>query len=491
MRKTLTAACVIVALAAGFAAAGEIVNRPEELTFGPLEFDVPSAADMRFELSNGTPVYLIEDHQLPLVNIVVSFHGGAYLVAPEKAGLADLVSAAWRSGGAGDNDAQTLDEKLDFLAADVSARMGDVTGSASLNVMSKDLDEAMGLFMDLLTAPRFQDDRFAKAKDDLLQAMKRRNDDTADIERREWDRLIYGDDYWMNRLATKATLDGLSVADAKGFVARLVRSDNVVVAVSGDISRADAEALLERTVATLPKLEGPLPTIPQPAHSPDPGVYVIDKPEVNQGRVRMGQLGFKIGNPDEFALRVGNDILGGGGFTARMMKTIRSDEGLAYSAYSRMSFPVTMPGTFAAYYQSKSSTCAYAAEIAMDLIDQMRTGPVEDEELTTSKNSMIETFPRRFESPTRVVGLFADDELLGRPHDYWTTYRDRVAAVTAADIQQAFARDINPDGMVVLVVGNIEEIMKGHPDHAAKMTDFGPIHRIPLRDPMTLEPIAE
>ena len=166
MRKLLIAACVLCALCSGFAAAGDIVARPEELKFEDLSFEVPSADDLRFELSNGTPVYLLEDHQLPLVNISVYFRGGKYLVPAEKAGLVGMVSKAWRAGGAGDLNAQELDEKFDFLAANVSARIGDVRGSASLNVMSKDLNEAMALFMDLLTRPKFQDDRFAKAEDD-------------------------------------------------------------------------------------------------------------------------------------------------------------------------------------------------------------------------------------------------------------------------------------------------------------------------------------
>lgn len=488
MRILLT---VVIAASSMFTAAGEIVDRPENLVFEPLSFEPPSASDLRFELDNGTPVYLSEDHQLPLVNVAVFFRGGRYLVPANQAGLTELVSAAWRTGGAGDLSAQELDERLDFLAADVRAQLGDVTGSASLNVLSKDLEKAMDLFITLLREPKFQSDRFAKAKDDLLQAMKRRNDDTAGIERREWDRLIYGDDYWMNRLATAATLDGLTIDDARAMVDRLIRSDNLVVAVSGDIARAEAEALLNRTVGRLPKLDAPLPAVPQPDHTAEPGVYVINKPEVNQGRVRIGHLGYRLDHPRHFPLMIGNDILGGGGFTARMMKKIRSDEGLTYGAYASLSFPVSMPGAFAAYFQSKSSTCAYGTELALELIDGMRTGTVSDDELTTSRTSFIETFPRRFESASRVVGLFARDEILGRPHDYWQTYRDRVRAVSAADIQSAFTKDIRPDDMIVLIVGNIGDIMAGHPDHEAQIADFGPIHRVPLRDPMTLEPLAE
>lgn len=491
MPKTLITAIVLWTAIAGFAAASEIPGRPEKIDFPDLTFEVPDAEAMRFELPNGTPVYLQEDHQLPLVNIAVYFKGGAYMVATEKAGLTDIISDAWRAGGAGDLSAQELDEALDFIAANVRASIGDVQGSASLNVMTKDLEQAMGLFMDVLTEPRFQEDRFAKAKDDLLQAMKRRNDNTASIERREWDRLIFGDGFWMNQLATKPTLDNITIEDCRSLVSRLVRADNIIIAVSGDIDRPTAMKLLTPTLGALPKLDEAIPAVPQPDYSPEPGVYVVNKSDVNQGRVRIGHIGYKLGDEDEFALRVGNDILGGGGFTARMMKTIRSDEGLAYGAYSRLQFPVTIPGVFSAFFQTKSSTCAYASEIAFDLIEDMRRNAVTAEELTTSKASFVETFPRRFESAAATVAQFAQGELLGRPADYWQTYRDRISAVTAEDIRKAMNEKIHPDKLVVLVVGNVEEIMKGHPDHQAQMSDFGAIHTLPLRDPLTLEPLAE
>ena len=493
MRRLMKYTVVVLALtvAAATVAAADIPDRPEKLVFPDLTFEVPDADSLRFELADGTPVYAMKDSDFPLVNITVFFRGGRYLEPDGKAGLAAIAGDAWRSGGAGDYTAQDLDEELDFLAAILSTSIGDVTGSVSLNVLSKDLDKAMAILMDVVTKPRFQEDRFAKTKDNMLQAMKQRNDDTADIEAREWDRLIYGDSYWMNRLATQASVDGVSADDCKGFISSLVRSGNLVIAVAGDFQQAEMEALLNRTIATLPKLAEPLPAIPQPAPSTAKGVYVVNKPDVNQGRVSIGQLGYKLGVANQFPLMVGNDILGGGGFTARMMKTIRSDEGLAYSAYSALNFPVTMPGQFRAYYQSKSSTCAYAAEIFYDLLKSMRTAPPTEEELRTAKASFIETFPRRFASAGQMVGLFSTDELLGRPHSYWTQYRDNVAAVTGSGIEKAMASDLDPSNMIVLVVGNIEEIMQGHPEHEAQIKDFGTITELPLRDPMTMEPITE
>jgi predicted Zn-dependent peptidase len=492
MRRNLIAAIIICAVAAvAAAAAGEIPPRPEGLVFGPLEFRIPDADGLRFELANGTPVYALRDDQFPLVNIAVYFRGGGYLVPVGSEGLHTIADVVWRTGGAGELTASELDEELDYLAANLSVSIGDVTGSVGLNVLSKDLEAAMALMMDVLTKPRFQDDRFAKAKDDLIQDMKTRNDNTASIESREWSRLIYGDDFFTNRLATQASVASLTPAAARAFVTSLVRADNIVVAVSGDFDPAAIKSMLEESIGALPKLESPLPAIPQPDHTPAPGVYLIDKKDVNQGRVSFGHIGYKLGDPDQFALMIGNDIVGGYGFTARMMKTIRSDEGLAYSAYSALGFPTSYPGTLRGFFQSKSSTCAYATEIGFDLYEQMRTDPVTDEELTVSKNQFIETFPQNFGSASQTVSIFAVDELLGRPHDYWMTYRDNVAAVDADSISRAFKAKVHPDRMIVLVVGNLAEIMDGHPDHEARFTDLGPVTRLPLRDPLTLEPIVE
>jgi predicted Zn-dependent peptidase len=490
-RKTILTTLALLLAATLAVASSEIPDRPEKLAFPDLTFEIPSAEGLRFELADGTPVYAKKDSDFPLVSITVSFRGGRYLEPDGKEGLAAITGDAWRSGGAGERTAQELDEELDFLAAILSTGIGEVTGSVSLNVLSKDLEAAMAIFMDVLTAPRFQQDRFAKTKDNVLQAMKQRNDDTADIESREWDRLIYGDGYWMNQLATKASVDAITAEDCKKFVGSLVRSGNLVVAVAGDFDQAEMEALLNRTIATLPPLEAALPPVPQPDHTPAAGVYVVNKTDVNQGRVSIGHLGYREGHPEEFPLTVGTDILGGYGFTARMMKRIRSDEGLAYGAYASLDFPVSMPGTFRAYFQTKSSTCAYASKIFFDLLEAMRTAPPTDEELRTTKASFIETFPRRFATAAQVVGLYASDELLGRDHSYWTSYRDRIAAVSGSDVQEALKSALHPDRMIMLVVGNLDEILEGHPDHEVQISDFGEITRLPLRDPMTLEPMAE
>lgn len=489
--KPTTVAFVVLAAAAS-AFAGDIPPRPEQLQFPPLTYAVPDGQALRVRLANGIPAYVAADRLLPLVTVQVYFRGGQYLEPPGKEGLARLTGTVWRTGGAGNLDAAAFDEEVDFLAAQLATSVGETTGAVTMNVLSKDLDRGLELLMALLRTPRFEQARLDKAKEELLAEMKRRNDDTRDIEEREWNRLLYGEGYFLNRLATKASVDAITREDLIAFHAQLARPGNFVVAVAGDFDR---KAMIAKLNATLGAWKGggaPVPPVPQPTFQPKPGVYLVNKSDVNQGRVSIGHLAAKRPFADEFPMTVGNDIYGGGGFTAWLMSKVRSDEGLTYGAYSQFEIGNAFPGTFRAYLQTKSSTCARAVKLTLELLEKLRRGEITEQELATSVNSFIETLPRTFETKVRTVSRFAQDELEGIPPNYWQTYRDQMRAVDVAAIKAAANRHLKPEQLVILVVGNIEEILKGHPDFPdIKLENFGPLLRLPLRDPMTLQPLAE
>jgi zinc protease len=204
--------------------------------------------------------------------------------------------------------------------------------------------------------------------------------------------------------------------------------------------------------------------VPKPDFVPVAGVYMVNKSDANQARVSIGHLGIMRGNPDEFALDLMNDILGGSGFTSRIMNRVRSDEGLAYSAGSGFSAGVYYPGQFHVEFQSKSSTAAQASQIVLDEINRIRNDRVSAEELETVKNNAIEIFPRFFSSAAAIAGTFANDEFTGRDPGYWETYREKLRAVTIDDVQRVARRYLHPEQLVVLAVGNVEEILKGHPE---------------------------
>ena len=466
----------------------EIPDRPEKLAFKPVVFEPPRATDYRVVLKNGMVVYIAEDRTLPLVNVALTIRGGRYLEPSGKEGLAGLTGALMRRGGTERMNAEQLDERLDFLAAQASTSIGDTAGSASLNCLADNLDESLKLFVEVLKTPRFQEDRLALAKDQELQEMKKRNDDSADIESREWNVLLYGESHFTNRFSTEASVRSISRSDLQAFHRKWVQPANMIAAVSGAFSRAEMVRKLEAAFATWPAVKTAVPAVPAEIATAAPGVYRIRK-DVNQGRVSIGLPTVKRDSPDVYALEVMNEILGGSGFTSRITKTVRSNEGLAYSAGSGLGFGVYYPGRFRAAFQSKSRTVAYAAQLVMEEIRKIRETPPDSEELDTIKNSLIETFPSNFASKAQAMGIFASDEYTRRDPAYWATYRRRIQAVTADDVRRAAKTYLVPERMVMLVVGDQKEIDLGDGKHEAVLASLLPVGNVTeltLRDPMTM-----
>ena len=474
--------------------AAEIPPRPETLKFPPLTYDPPDPAAYRVQLKAGPVAYVVEDRELPLVNIAVLVRTGQYVEPADKVGLSELAGSLLVRGGAGPRTAEELEERLEFLAAQLTSAIGETQGTVRLNLLSKDLDEGLAILRDVLTAPRFQEDKLQLYKDQTLQALKQRNDDSSNIEAREREWLALGTNFWASRQPTGASVGSVQREDLVAFHQKWFQPRNFVIAASGDFTRNELVEKLEKTFAAWPFAGETPPPIPTNAVLAAPGVYLADK-EVNQGRVSVMLPGVMRDDPDFFRITVMNDILGGGGFTSRIMNRVRSDEGLAYSAGSGYSGGVYFPGLFRAGFQSKSATVAYATSLVMEEMKRIAAEEVADDELNTSKRSFIDTFPQNFSTKAQVAMRFADDEFTGRyakdPH-FWRDYRSRVEAVTGADVRRVARERLDPSRAVILVVGQKAEVLKGHPDHAVKLGDLagGRIVELPLRDPLTMEPVA-
>ena len=494
--QTRIATLLLAALALALPAfAADIPDRPEKLTYPQLNYSPPDAKQFRVPLKAGPVAYVVPDRELPLVNISILVRTGDYLDPVGKEGLAGITGYMLARGGTASKKAEDLEERLAFLAANLNSAAGDTQGSVGMNLLSKDLDEGFAILREVLTAPRFQDDKLALRKQQSLQAMKQRNDDAADIEQRERRFLAYGDGFYFNRHSTQASLGSITRADLEAFHKRWFHPKNFVIAVNGDFDRDAMVARLEKLFAAWPFTGEVPPAIPTDRKFASPGVYLVDK-EVNQGRVTILLPGIRRDDPDFQAAQVMNDILGGGGFTSRIMNRVRSDEGLAYSAGSGFPGGVYHPMSFLAAFQSKSRTVAYATSIVLEEMKKVASEQVTDEELTTTKNQFIETFPRTFATKGSTAGAFASDEFTGRfakDPDFWKNYRSKVNAVTKADVQRVAKKFLTPDKVVILVVGTKEEILKGHPDHPVKLESLGGGRLVdqPLRDPLTMKPVAK
>jgi zinc protease len=263
----------------------------------------------------------------------------------------------------------------------------------------------------------------------------------------------------------------------------------VIIAVSGDFDPTAMLATLERAFAGWPKGE-PVPDPPAPTAEMAPGVRYVQK-DIPQGRVAIGLRTLERDDPDYIAMIVMNDILGGGGFSSRIMQSVRSNEGLAYSAGSRLEPNPWYEGMFQASFQSKSPTVVRAIKLIDDEFRRIRSEPVGEAELATSKASFIETFPGNFASKDQMLQIFVGDEWTGRPEGYWETFREKVQAVTPADITRVANKYLDPSRMAVLVVGNWADIYGNAGENANELFPADrPATELPLKDPLTLKPMA-
>jgi len=471
-----------------------IPDRPEKLSFPALTYEPPAPEAFRVQLKSGPIAYIVPDRELPLVNISILVRTGEYLDPAGKEGLANLTGYLLARGGTKSKTAEALEERLAFLAAELVSAVSDTQGGVSLNLLSKDLEEGLAVLREVLTAPRFQDDKLALRKQQMIQFMQQRNDESSAIEGREANLLAYGEQFYNNHFSTKQSVESLTRADLEQFHRQYFCPSNFVVAVNGDFDRNEMIGKLEALFNNWPfQCQAP-PSVPTNTVFATSGVYMVNK-DVNQGRVSMMLPGIKRDNPDYFAVIIMNDILGGGGFTSRIMNRVRSDEGLAYSAYSIFPGGVYYPLTFTAGFQSKSRTVAYAASIVLEEIKRMAAQPASDEELSNSKRGFVDRFPRTFATKAQVANTFAQDEFTGRyaeDPEFWKKFRSRISGITKDDVLRVAKKYLTPDKLVILTVGQKDQILLGHPDHPVKLQDQagGRIIDLPLRDPLTMQPIA-
>ncbi|MBU6275187.1 MAG: insulinase family protein [Planctomycetes bacterium] len=471
--------------------AAAIPARPEEIEFSPLDFKPPEAARFRRTLPDGTVVYVAPSHEFPLVTLSITFKGGASLDPADVPGLVASAARLVREGGTTTRKPAEVDEALDFLATEIGVASGDAFTTATMNCLANTFDESLGLFVDMLRNPGFDAARLETAKARQIAALKQRNDDASSIVGREWRRLLWGPDHFEGREPTAASVAATTRERMADVHRRIFHPGNMIVSVSGDFDEQDMLARLAKAFAGWQK--GPaVPDPVAPTAQLVPGVYHVPK-DIPQGKVVIGMRSISRDDPDAIPLAILNDILGGSGFTSRIMQQVRSNEGLAYSAASAVAPKVYYPGQFQARFESKNPTVALATKIVMDLIAQVREEPVSYEELETAKLAAVETFPRQFESKPAMLRLFVNDEWTNRPPGYWQSYRDKVSAVTREDLQRVARKHLDPEKMAILVVGDWDAIAGGDLERRATMKDFfgGRVTHLPLRDPLSLEPLPE
>lgn len=429
--------------------AAEQIN-PRTMQFKPLAYSIPKSE--RVLLTNGIPVYLLQDKELPIVSISAMIHTGSVYEPPEKAGLAGLTGSLLRGGGTDQLSPAALDDELEFMASAVESSFGTEQGTVSMTSLTRNLPRTLQIFSDVLLKPRFDQQRFEIARKQSLEALRRQNDDPKELGDRELHKAIYAG-HPLGRFPTTETLAAISRDDLLRFHRQFVQPANIMLAISGDFDRTSLLATLNKTLGSMKIANNtPLPAIPPvPAHN-IPETLLVEK-QINQSVIRLGHQGITKDSPDLYALRVLDYILGGS-FTSRLMMEIRTNQGLAYHVGSHFDVGRRFTGSFTAETETRADATLKTVGLMTSIIDGIRKEPVSEQELKLAKESIINSFLFGFTSASSVVAQQARLEFYGYAPDYLDRYRERIAAVTRDDILQAARKHLRPDAFKLLVVGD-------------------------------------
>ena len=419
----------------------------------------------RLVLENGMILYLQEDHRLPLLDAVAIVRTGTYYETPEDLGTAALVGEVLRTGGTKNYPAETLEERLDFISAELSVSMQTEEGLVTLNVPKKDADEGLRILADVLRNPQFEESRLELAKQQTTFRLRSSNDNPGTLMRREFNRLLFTEAHPSGRTPTIERIAAIGRDDLVRFHGKYFHPNQIMLGVTGDFNKAELLAKLREIFGDWPKAEVSLSSLPKVNPQPKPGVYYIPK-ELNQTTIRLGHWGTNRDNPDRFAIDLMDSILGGSSFSARLVKRVRNDEGLAYDVGS--AFPTSQRDTsfFLVVAQTKTESTVQALDSILDEVRKMAATRVSKDEFDTAKEMFLYSYVFRFAEPGRAMSALMNLEYDGLPADYLEKEFQGYQAVTPEDIERVAKKYLHPDQLTIFVVGD-------YPKFAAELVKFG------------------
>lgn len=428
----------------------------DELTFPPLsEIKLPKYT--RFELKNGIRVYLMEDRELPLVEGTALFRTGERFEPAEKIGLGGLTGEVMRTGGTSRHTADELNQLLEQRAASVETGVDVSSGSANFSALAEDVEPVFDLFAEVIREPIFAQEKLDLAKNQTQGAIARRNDDPNDITAREFDKLIYGDRSPYARTVEYKTLANISRDDVVSFYQKYFHPKNMILGISGDFDTAKMRSLVEQKFGNWqPAQSAEVPALPTVSPANGGGIFFVNQPQLSQSYVQMGHLGGMLSSPDYGALDVMNGVLNG--FGGRLFNNVRSRQGLAYSVYAAWSPRYDYPGVFVAGGQTRSDATVPFIQAIRAEIDRIRTEAITPAELAFAKDSTLNSFIFKFESPSQTLSRLMRYEYYGYPEDFIFRYRRSIEAATIADVQRVAKTYLKPENLITLVVGNTAAI---------------------------------
>lgn len=415
---------------------------------------------VRFTTPNGLTVLVIEQHALPIVQLHALVKTGSAQDPPDKPGLANLV-ASLLDEGTSTRSARQLAEQIEFVGGSLATRATEDFSTASARVLRKDLALGFELLADILLHPAFPEPELERVRSLVHGQIVSEEDDPGTVAAKAFNHLVFdGHPYRWPVVGTEESLAKITRADVQAFYAGEYLPNQTVLAIVGDITVEDARGLVTQHFgAWKPGTVSPR-TVSAPAPFDKPVSKLIEK-DLTQATIMVGHLGISRTNPDYYPVLVMNYILGGGGFSSRLMNEIRDNQGLAYGVGSSFHANL-MPGAFLVSLQTRNEAANQAIAGVLNELKRMRDAPVTDEELDDAKAYLMGSFPLRLDTTAKLADVVSQVEFYGLGLDYFTDYPRWIAKVTKDDVLRVAKQYLHPDRYALVLVGNLAQA-KVHP----------------------------
>lgn len=474
--RTLTLAGLLICAALPAAAqrpARDTRAQIQGLHYPPLRFTPP--VPKRVALSNGVPVYLLEDHSLPLLDVEVV----------SKVGVANLPDSLWgvgwqadvmmRTGGTTRLSPDSVDQLVEFYALNVFISTGNEQSTASFSGLARYRDQMLDLGFDLLRNPRNDTSRVRITAGQQLEAWRRRNDQPGSVLNRAWPQVLLGDHPLGRTQVTPGEVAGFTPARFRWTQERIFCPQNLLIGVSGDFDEKTLLAKLESLFRGWPRCAPGLRDIPPLQFATGPKIVLVEK-DVNQTNIWMGHAGsIRVADtPDYYAAQVADFLLGGGGgFNSRLLQRLRSDSGFAYSTFSNWDADTRREGIFFAGAQIRAEKTVAGLSLMRQIIGSMATDPVTTRDVQLAKDNEVNSFVFRFQNAGQIVAQQLGYAVDGLPGNWFDLYLKGIQAVTPEQVADVSRRLLHPDRLVMVIVGKSSAFDK-------PLTTLGPVTMMPV-----------
>ncbi|MCG8588845.1 MAG: insulinase family protein, partial [Proteobacteria bacterium] len=413
----------------------------------------------RATLENGLTVMVLEDHRVPTVSVGLAVRRGAGSESLAEAGVAALVAELMKQG-AGDQDALELARAVDTLGATLSVSASWDSLEANLSGLSRDLDALMAILRDVVLAPRFERGEARRTVARQLDALAKAEDDPQTLVVRHTQQALYaGHRYGEAQSGTRASVGELDGRAARRFHARVFVPGNAVLYASGDLDAERFVTEARRAFGAWQQAPVPEPTPAPPAEAPAaPRIVVVDKPELAQARIVVAHEGVARSDPDRIALDLVNSVLGGGGFSSRLMRILRAEEGLTYGVYSGFSLR-RRPGPFLVSTFTRVPETRRALDLVIAELQRIQTEPPSQDELARAASNAVGRFGLGLETSAAVLRGLVSLDLYGLPEDSLDTYRARVRAVDTAEAARVARAHLHPERLAIVLLGPASQLV--------------------------------